>query len=34
MGKKVVSNKKLNRQQQQDLDIEIRFIEGIIQRDP
>ena len=34
MGKKVVSKKKLNRQQQQDLDIEIRFIEGIIQRDP
>src|SRR5947208_14919822 len=34
MDKKVVSKKKLNRQQQQDLDIEIRFIEGIIQRDP
>lgn len=34
MGKKVVSKKKLNRQQQQDLDIEIRFIEGVVQRDP
>src|SRR5437762_11413060 len=34
MGKKVVSKKKLNRQQQQDLDIEIGFIEGVVQRDP
>src|SRR5437867_12345238 len=34
MGKKVVSKKKLNRRQQQDLDIEIGFIEGVVQRDP
>jgi len=34
MGKKVVPKKKLNRQQQQDLDIEIGFIEGVVQRDP
>jgi len=34
MGKKVISKKKLSRQQQQDLDIEIGFIEGVVQRDP
>src|SRR3982750_3763158 len=34
MPKKVSAKKKLNRQQQQDLDIEIGFIEGVVQRDP
>jgi tetratricopeptide (TPR) repeat protein len=34
MSKKVSAKKKLNRQQQQDLDIEIGFIEGVVQRDP
>src|SRR3954449_11351905 len=34
MPNKVSAKKKLNRQQQQDLDIEIGFIEGVVQRDP
>ena len=34
MAKKVIAKKKLTRQQQQDLDIEIGFIEGVVQRDP
>src|ERR1041385_5508113 len=34
MPKKLNSKNKLSRQQQQDLDIEIGFIEGIVQRDP
>jgi len=34
MPKKVSAKKKLNRRQQQDLDIEIGFIEGVVQRDP
>jgi len=34
MAKKVIAKKKLSRQQQQDLDIEIGFIEGVVHRDP
>src|SRR5258706_16221796 len=34
MGKKVTPKQKLSRRQQQDLDIEIGFIEGVVQRDP
>jgi len=34
MPKKVSPKRKLNRQQQSDLDIEIGFIEGVVQRDP
>jgi len=34
MPKKVAIKKKLNRRQRDDLDIEIGFIEGVVQRDP
>lgn len=34
MPKKVASRKKLTRQERQNLDIEIGFLEGIIHRDP
>ena len=34
MVKKSSSRKKLTRREQRDLDIEINFIEGVIQRDP
>jgi tetratricopeptide (TPR) repeat protein len=34
MPKKNSARKKLNRQQRRDLDIEISFIEGIVNRDP
>lgn len=34
MAKKVLSKKKLSPQQQHDLDIEIGFIERVVQRDP
>jgi tetratricopeptide (TPR) repeat protein len=34
MPKKLNSKRKLSRRQQQDLDIEIGFIEGVVQRDP
>jgi tetratricopeptide (TPR) repeat protein len=34
MPKKTSVKRRLNRQQQQDLDIEIGFIEGVVQRDP
>lgn len=34
MPKKVASRKKLTRQERQNLDIEIGFLEGIINRDP
>jgi Flp pilus assembly protein TadD len=34
MPKKLNSKSKLSRRQQQDLDIEIGFIEGVVQRDP
>jgi tetratricopeptide (TPR) repeat protein len=34
MPKKLSPKRKLNRQQQTDLDIEIGFIEGVVQRDP
>ena len=34
MPKKVSPKRKLNRQQQSDLDIEIGFIERVVQRDP
>src|SRR3954449_675641 len=34
MPKKVSPKRKLNRQQQTDLDIEIGFIEGVVGRDP
>lgn len=34
MPKKVSLGRKLNRRQQRDLDIEIGFMEGVVQRDP
>jgi tetratricopeptide (TPR) repeat protein len=34
MPKKLNLGKKLNRRQQRDLDIEIGFMEGVVQRDP
>ena len=34
MPKKVASRKHLTRQEKRDLDIEIGFLEGIVQRDP
>ena len=34
MPKKVASRKSLTRQEKRDLDIEIGFLEGVVERDP